>query len=140
MSSIVSQRSNFDQVSLIISPIPRSWIMAGLQPMIFRSVLPGGDGSLLCFLAPLRIQAPVAPRTSLVESPDLEYSKSLSSDTRVRIPLSDEHAHCLLTANILAKAEWSPIFMVDLGADGKDPKILWPADLVMARLVAGSMG
>ena len=114
--------------------------MAGLQPMVLRSVLPEGEGSLICFFAPIRIQESVAARTSLVEDPGLEYSKSPGSDTKVLVRLSDEHAHSLLAANILAKAERSPIFMVDHGADGKVPKILWPADLVIARMVAGSMG
>ena len=134
------QQSTFDQVSQLSPIVLWSQIMAGLQPMILRSVLPGGDGSLICFLAPLRIQESVALRTTLIDDPGLERSKSPGSDTRVRVRVSDERAHCLITANILAKAERSPVFMVDHGSDGKDPKILWPAEIVTAKLVAGSMG
>ena len=114
--------------------------MAGLQPCILRSTLPGDDGSLICFFAPLRIQEPVALRTSIAGDPGLEYSRSPSSDIRLKIRMSDEVAHTLLAANILAKAERSPLFMVDLGSDGKDPKLVLPATLVTSQFVAGSMG
>ena len=43
-------------------------------------------------------------------------------------------------ANILAKAERYPIFIVDHGVDGKTPKLVMPAALVTAQFVAGSMG
>ena len=111
--------------------------MFGTTVCILRSVIPG-DQMLSLWFAPIRVERPIAIRTTVSCPTSLSYTQSPKQDIRVSLPLYDASANLFFVAGILAKAESSPTFLIDCGADGSNPQIIWPETI--NRFIAGSMG
>jgi hypothetical protein len=106
----------------------------GCTICVLRNVLQK-DQKITAWFAPLRGQRFLGSRTSFgAKVVDHSYP---SKDIRVDLHTSDPLCDDLLIANVLAKIERSPIFVIDCGLDGTEAVILTPD---FPAMVAGSMG
>ena len=105
----------------------------GTSICILRSILPG-DESWTGWFAPIRGTRFHHQRSHFGGA--IQDQASPGTDLRVELNL-DPRMEVMIVANLLAKIERSPLYLIDAGSDGVC-KILDPADL--QGLTAGSMG
>ncbi len=105
----------------------------GTSICILRSILPG-DAVWTAWFAPIRATRFHHQRSHFGGA--IQDQASPDTDLRVELNL-DPRIDIMIVANLLAKIERSPLYLIDAGSDGTC-RILEPSDL--QSLIAGSMG